>query len=289
MQTAPGFAEAGDAGTSSELREEYRALLERLLLGEIAYKDRARPMVRYAMPARNGEERNLRTMEGRSMGVYRDVERDMRQMANYWLLRKYQFLDWTNEIFFSYIDPFCQLYDMDDDKHVIMSMCFTEWLLFECPLRDDLTPLELYLEERPARISQKSLDRLSQVHDTQFFSRFSILDKDASTGISALKDVRTGRRYDVYDRHLCEVEHWKDGTIAERIGCVDDKWQIVGQVRMYDHANPNANLIDGPGEFHPEDRDLRPELEEASYFIRLVRDLLAPDGRYQDTLKVRTG
>ena len=39
---------------------------------------------------------------------------------------------------------------------------------------------------------------------------------------------------------------------------------------------------------HPEDHETRPELEAASYFIRLARDLLSPDGRYQDTLKVRT-
>lgn len=222
------------------------------------------------------------------MSAYRDVERDIRQMANYWLLRKFQFLDWTNEVFFSYIDPYCQLYELEDDKQTIMSMCYTEWLLFECPLRDGLTPLELYVEERPARVSQPTLDRLLQIRDTQFFSRFAILEKDPSTGISALKDVRTGRRYDVYDQHLCEVEHWKNGTIAERIACIDGNWQIVGQVRMYDRAEPSAVSVDGPGEFHPEDRDARPELEDASYFIRLTRDLLSSDGRYQDTLKVRT-
>ncbi|EGX70498.1 hypothetical protein [Collinsella tanakaei] len=222
------------------------------------------------------------------MSTYQDVERDIRQMANYWLLRKFQFLDWTNDVFFSYIDPHNELDKLDDDKQVIMSMCFTEWLLFECPLRDGLTPLSLYLNERPARVSQQALDRLLQVRDTQFFSRFAILKKDAATGVSTLKDVRTGRCYDVYDQHLCEVKHWKNGTIAERIGCIDGAWQMVGQVRMYDRAAPNATSADGPGEFHPEDHETRPELEAASYFIRLARDLLSPDGRYQDTLKVRT-
>ena len=187
------------------------------------------------------------------MSTYQDVERDIRQMANYWLLRKFQFLDWTNDVFFSYIDPHNELDKLDDDKQVIMSMCFTEWLLFECPLRDGLTPLSLYLNERPARVSQQALDRLLQVRDTQFFSRFAILKKDAATGVSTLKDVRTGRCYDVYDQHLCEVKHWKNGTIAERIGCIDGAWQMVGQVRMYDRAAPNATSADGPGEFHPED------------------------------------
>lgn len=68
------------------------------------------------------------------MSTYQDVERDIRQMANYWLLRKFQFLDGTNDVFFSYIDPHNELDKLDDDKQVIMSMCFTEWLLFECPL-----------------------------------------------------------------------------------------------------------------------------------------------------------
>ena len=94
------------------------------------------------------------------MSTYQDVERDIRQMANYWLLRKFQFLDWTNDVFFSYIDPHNELDELDDDKQVIMSMCFTEWLLFECPLRDGLTPLSLYLNERPMRVSQQALDRL---------------------------------------------------------------------------------------------------------------------------------
>ena len=223
------------------------------------------------------------------MSTYQDVERDIRQMANYWLLRKFQFLDWTNDVFFSYIDPHNELDKLDDDKQVIMSMCFTEWLLFECPLRDGLTPLSLYLNERPARVSQQALDRLLQVRDTQFFSRFAILKKDAATGVSTLKDVRTGRCYDVYDQHLCEVKHWKNGTIAERIGPV---LTAPGDGRPGAHVRPRraeCHLCRRPGRVHPEDHETRPELEAASYFIRLARDLLSPDGRYQDTLKVRMG
>ena len=45
---------------------------------------------------------------------------------------------------------------------------------------------------------------------------------------------------------------------------------------MYDRAAPNATSADGPGEFHPEDHETRPELEAASYFIRLLATCSLP-------------
>ena len=108
-----------------------------------------RPCFAMPCPSAGASHGTSEVMEERAMSTYQDVERDIRQMANYWLLRKFQFLDWTNDVFFSYIDPHNELDELDDDKQVIMSMCFTEWLLFECPLRDGLTPLSLYLNESP--------------------------------------------------------------------------------------------------------------------------------------------
>lgn len=98
---------------------------------------------------------------------------------------------------------------------------FTDWLLFERPYRHDKTLLELYVDEPRASLSPASLKRLEQVRDTQYFSRFGILDKDPATGMVALKDTRTDRRFDVYDPHIVQKEHWSDGAIAVRLACVD--------------------------------------------------------------------
>ena len=55
------------------------------------------------------------------------------------------------------------------------------------------------------------------MRDTQYFSRFGILGKDPATGMVALKDTRADRRFDVYDPHIVQKEHWSDGAIAVRL------------------------------------------------------------------------
>ena len=90
---------------------------------------------------------------------------------------------------------------------------------------------------------------------------------------------RTGRVYEVLDSHLCANGRWRDGTIAERLACVEGVWQVVGRARLYDRATPEQTAHDGPGEAHPEDRG-DPYLRDASYFVRLVRDVMGLGGRF---------
>ena len=100
-----------------------------------------------------------------------------------------------------------------------------------------------------------------------------------------LLDVGTDRRYEVCDGALCKNARWSNGTIAERIACVDGLWQVVGQVHLYDRADPDATRVDGPGALHP--ADLRAEdMCDAGLFLRLVRDVLGVDGRYAPTLSM---
>ena len=220
------------------------------------------------------------------MGVYETTAGDIREMARYWMLRKFTFLEWTSTLFMSIVDPVPAHGPLPDLRFQQLSnMAFTEWLLFECELRDGMTPLELYLAEPPRSLGEDSAARLRQVAETQFFSRFEILSKDRAAGVAALRDVRDGRRYDVADPRVCEIERWRDGTIAERIAHVDGAWTFVGQMHLYDVAPASETAVDGPGELHPEDGDEHWYLEPAGYFLRLVRDVMGAGGRYSETMR----
>lgn len=137
-------------------------------------------------------------------------------MAHFWPLRKFQFLEPAREQFEIIVDPWLS-YCTEPSQNEIMAynMAFTD---FHCssPHRHGKTLLELYVEEPPASLSPASPGRLEQVRDTQHFSRFGILDKDPATGMVALKDTRTDCRFDVYDPHIVQKEHWNDGAIAVR-------------------------------------------------------------------------
>jgi len=162
------------------------------------------------------------------------VGNDIADMAHFWMLRKFQFLEPAREQFEIIVDPWLS-YCEEPSQNEIMAynMAFTDWLLFERPYYHGKTLLELYADEPPASISPASLGRLKQVRDTQYFSRFGILDKDPATGMVVLKDTRTDRRFDAYDPHIVQKEHWNDGAIAVRIACVDDVWLTAGGLFLY--------------------------------------------------------
>ena len=154
------------------------------------------------------------------------------------------------------------------------------------PYRHGKTLLELYVDEPPASLSPASLKRLEQVRDTQYFSRFGILDKDPANGMVALKDTRTDRRFDVYDPHIVQKEHWSDGAIAVRLACVDDVWLTAGQLYLYDIARLSDTAVDGPGAVHPEDLQDGFDTSCISFFLRLVRDIMGAQGRYVKSLNI---
>ena len=115
-----------------------------------------------------------------------------------------------------------------------------------------------------------------------------ILDKNVATSMCALRDTQTDRRYDVYDPHLAEVGHWRDGVIAERVAEVDGLWLGVGQMYLYDVAPAGEVGPDGPGAIHAEDVADGLDTSYFSFYLRLVRDTMGADGRYTPSLNIRS-
>lgn len=224
--------------------------------------------------------------KGWGMGCFQDVMDDVTCMAMYWMGRRSELRFPACKEFEDYIDPACyHEVDPSQDSLDFVNMIFTEWLLFERPLRDGLTPLEIFIEQRPVVMTQASWKRLAEVRDTQVFSRFAIRHKDLDTNMCVYQDVRSGKRYDVYDEHVCKIDRWRDGTIAERIACVEDEWCPVAQVRLYDRAAPEETAVDGPGELHPEDEGLLPPAVRDSFYLRLARDTMGYRGRYSPSVR----
>ncbi len=214
---------------------------------------------------------------------------DIADMARYWSLRKFQYIDAAAEQYEVIVRPAIFEAEAPSIEQITTNnMAFTEWLLFERPYRRGLSLLALYVDEPPASLSSAAHERLSQVRDSIYFSRFSILDKDPDTGVCVLSDTRTGKRYDVYDPHVVEVDRWRDGVVALHIACVDGAWLTVGQLRLYDVAPAAATMLDGPGDVHDDDPDNGIDYARVSYFLRLLHDVMGVDGRYTSTLKVRS-
>ena len=209
-------------------------------------------------------------------------------MAVHWQRHGGGFIGAAADEFCDLVDPACYHRAAPDGRELeLVSVCFTEWLLFEKALGDGATPLERFCADRPAAMPERMWRALGEVAATQFFSRFAILGKDGVTGVCKLEDVRTGGRYEVFDPRLCSVGTWRDGTIGERVARVGGRWLAVGQVRLYDRAPAEDTLVDGPGEVHPEDAEGMPERMRQSFFLRLCRDVIGHRGRYSETARIR--
>lgn len=195
-------------------------------------------------------------------------------------------IDAAFEEFVGHIDP-AVLYVRRPSERDFMAveMCFSEWLVVERPLRDGLTPLQLAAQMPPDGVEAADVRALEEVAASQFFSRFAICGKDVQAGVASLCDVRSGALYEVLAPHVCENDRWRDGSIALRIACVDGRWQEAGKVDLYDRCAPGPVTPLSAGEVHPDDENL-PEALRASYYLRLVRDLMGIDGLYRKTVRI---
>ncbi|MDD6944822.1 MAG: hypothetical protein PUI67_04185, partial [Collinsella sp.] len=79
---------------------------------------------------------------------------DIAGMAQFWMLRKFQFLESARTQFEVIVDPWLS-YCEEPSQNEIMAynMAFTDWLLFERPYYHGKTLLELYVDEPPASLS----------------------------------------------------------------------------------------------------------------------------------------
>lgn len=212
------------------------------------------------------------------------VDRDILDFVEYWGERKACWIDAASSEFEDYVHPFAMRMRSPSPRYLAMTnIYFTEWVLFERPLVYGRTPLQLYIGRSARTLPEDSLDRLRQVEHTQFFSRFAIVEKDMAASRVRLVDVWTGSAYEVLDPVICSVERWREGTIAERIACVDGVWRPVGQARLYDRAPAGQSIQDDLGDH----RDVGSQGEKVgSYYLRLLRDVIGADGRFSDTLKL---
>lgn len=223
------------------------------------------------------------------MDVYETVASDLFEMAQYWIARKAAFLADATCEFERLVDPALSYEPDPAPNHIVaFNQAFTEWVLFERELRDGMTPLQLFVVERPVALSPAAYDRLRYVEQSHFFSRFLIEEKDLACGANVLMDTRSGCCYEVFDPHLAQTERWRDGVIAERIACVDGIWIGVGQLYLYDLAPADETRDDGPGEVHAEDLECGVDTSQIGFYLRLVRDVMGVDGRYAHTMKIRS-
>lgn len=217
------------------------------------------------------------------------VERDIASVAKYWWLRKFQYLEHAQIEFELLVEP--AIYrecEPSTDLIMLNNQSFSEWMLFDWVYQEGETLLERYIGKAPRGATEEHLDRLEQVAETEFFSRFIILDKEPENNIVLLQDIQSNRRYRVGDERASHVDRWRDGTLGMRIALVDGCWLHVGQCHFYDVASPEHTMVDGPGCVHAEDLEEQPWLEGAAFFARFLHDVLGERGRYSDTIKVRS-
>lgn len=219
--------------------------------------------------------------------VHEAVERDVFDMARYWNVRKFQFVDVAAHEFEVLVDPAIAYGEEPSfEETMAYNQAFTEWLLFERVAGDGMTLLERYVAEPPASAGAESVERLRQVVRTQFFSRFAIAGKDVRSGRSELVDLQTGRSYDVWDPGIARKERWRDGALAVRIAEVEGEWLAIGQLRLYDIAPAAETSVDGPGAVHPEDLAAGFDTSKMCFYLRLIRDVMGYDGRCAPSLNV---
>ena len=83
---------------------------------------------------------------------------DIADMAQFWMLRKFQFLESARTQFEVIVDPWLSYCEEPSQSEILAyNMAFTDWLLFERPYYHGKTLLELYVDEPPASLSPASL------------------------------------------------------------------------------------------------------------------------------------
>ena len=123
------------------------------------------------------------------------VENVMEEVAHFWQLRKFQFIEEATDF----------------------------WM-------DAVAPKECLGDE----ISAESRDVLKQIAETQRFSSFKMQWLNPDTSMVQLRDVYSGKCYIVESAHLADKAGWLEGTVSCRIAYVDGGWCCPGEVFLHD-------------------------------------------------------
>lgn len=116
------------------------------------------------------------------------VENVMEEVAHFWQLRKFQFIEEATDFWMDAVAPKECFGDEDPDLRTALTLnqFFTEWLLFEMPYQEStLVGITALRDE----ISAESRDVLKQIAETQRFSSFKSLDEIASEMAAGEYDV----------------------------------------------------------------------------------------------------
>lgn len=124
------------------------------------------------------------------------VENVMEEVAHFWQLRKFQFIEEATDFWMDAVAPKECLGDEDPNLRTALTLnqFFTEWLLFEMPYQEStLVGITALRDE----ISAESRDVLKQIAETQRFSSFKMqwLNPDTNIyGMAQPNELQTSSR-----------------------------------------------------------------------------------------------
>lgn len=122
------------------------------------------------------------------------VENVMEEVAHFWQLRKFQFIEEATDFWMDAVAPKECFGDEDPDLRTALTLnqFFTEWLLFEMPYQEStLVGITALRDE----ISAEQRDVLKQIAETQRFSSFKMQWLNPDISMVQLRDVYSGKCY----------------------------------------------------------------------------------------------
>ena len=180
------------------------------------------------------------------------VENVMGEVAHFWQLRKFQFIEEATDFWMDAVAPKECLGDEEPDLRIALTLnqFFTEWLLFEMPYQEStLVGITAQRDE----ISAESRDVLKQIAETQRFSSFKMQWLNPDTSMVQLRDVYSGKCYIVESAHLAD----------------------------------KAGLLEGTAEWDEVDQSNYVSADPYGYYVGLCREVLGQDGKYRKSLRLR--
>lgn len=202
------------------------------------------------------------------------VENVMGEVAHFWQLRKFQFIEEATDFWMDAVAPKECLGDENPNLRTALTLnqFFTEWLLFEMPYQEStLVGITAQRDE----ISAESRDVLKQIAETQRFSSFKMQWLNPDTSMVQLRDVYSGKCYIVESAHLADKAGWLEGTVSCRIAYVDGGWCCPGQVFLHDTA-----------EWDEVDQSNYVSADPCGYYVGLCREVLGINGKYQNSARL---
>lgn len=220
------------------------------------------------------------------MGIYGEVEQDMLRVFERWANREAPYFESSRRAFEAAVRPrACYAANPSQLEVEHMNLCYTEWFLFEYPLRGERSPLECFVGNPPADVSDSRLARLRELSETQRFARFAIRDRSVETGDLLLVDLASGAELPVHAGRACRRRSWREGTLSMRVARVDGLWMHVGRSLFYDRSPADA-VGGGAAPAVSEGWGVVGREPGKSAYLRFLHDVIGLGGAYAHTARV---